>query len=156
MSITAKVGLSKKVGLPHYGSVGASCEFEVEVDAAVLSRDPAEVHKQLQATYQACRQAVEAELSRHRPAKEERSSNGRGSNGDGQGKPATPKQIEYARNLAEAPGGVGAEQLDMLCQKMFQQPFAEINSLQASNLIDTLKQIRDGSIDLESALEAAS
>ena len=37
--LKVSVGLSKKVGLPEYGSLGASCHVEVELDSALLQND---------------------------------------------------------------------------------------------------------------------
>jgi len=36
MAVTLSVGLQKKVGLPDYGSLGASCHVEFEVDRSLL------------------------------------------------------------------------------------------------------------------------
>ena len=33
MALKLNVGVSRKVGLPAFGSVGASCHLELEVDA---------------------------------------------------------------------------------------------------------------------------
>lgn len=35
MPITLNVGLSKKIGLPDYGSLGASCNVQVELDGSL-------------------------------------------------------------------------------------------------------------------------
>ena len=39
MPMKLNVGVSRKVGLPNYGSVGASCNLELELDATLLERD---------------------------------------------------------------------------------------------------------------------
>ena len=36
MPMKLNVGVSRKVGLPDYGSVGASCNLELELDAGLL------------------------------------------------------------------------------------------------------------------------
>jgi hypothetical protein len=38
------VGVSRKVGLPDYGSVGASCGIELEVDGSLLQHDLERFH----------------------------------------------------------------------------------------------------------------
>ena len=39
MPMKLNVGVSRKVGLPDYGSVGASCNLELELDSGMLDRD---------------------------------------------------------------------------------------------------------------------
>ena len=40
MPLKLTVGLSKKVGLPNYGSLGATCGLEVELPSSALHDDP--------------------------------------------------------------------------------------------------------------------
>jgi hypothetical protein len=58
------VGVSRKVGLPDYGSAGATCNVEVELDSGLLHNDLAGFHEQVRAAYVACQQAVHDELAR--------------------------------------------------------------------------------------------
>ena len=39
MPLKVNLGVSKKIGLPDYGSLGASCHVEVELDASLLFSD---------------------------------------------------------------------------------------------------------------------
>ena len=70
------VGVSKKVGLPNYGSLGASCGLEVELPDQALHADPEAFEKQVRDAFGACAQAVQDELDRHRPPPAVPSSNG--------------------------------------------------------------------------------
>ena len=45
MPLKLNVGLSKKIGLPDFGSLGASCHVEVELDGALLRTDLDGFHK---------------------------------------------------------------------------------------------------------------
>jgi hypothetical protein len=58
------VGVSRKVGLPNYGSVGASCNLELELDANLLERDLEAFQTQIRNAYVAAHQAVHDELAR--------------------------------------------------------------------------------------------
>jgi len=57
------VGTNRKIGQPDYGSAGASCNLEVELDTA-LFHDLDGAHHVIQRAYAACNQAVNDELTR--------------------------------------------------------------------------------------------
>ena len=63
MPLKLNVGLTKKVGLPNYGSVGASCHVELELEQALLY-DPHGWQPRLEQAFSACREAVRQELER--------------------------------------------------------------------------------------------
>jgi hypothetical protein len=181
MPLKLSLGLTEKHGLPNYGSVAASCHVELELDASLLHGDLDGFHRQVREAYVACRQAVQDELARHRPgesapagqsaAADSSSSppprpNGNGrSNGSAQGgngsangnstHRATQKQADYVNQLARQIHGLGVRRLETLSKKMFAKPLAELSSLDASGLIDTLKAIKAGQIDLDAALQGA-
>ena len=51
MPMKLNVGVSRKVGLPDYGSVGASCGIELEVDGSLLQHDLDRFHSQVRDAY---------------------------------------------------------------------------------------------------------
>ena len=63
MPMTVKVGLAKKVGQPDFGSLGASCDIELELDGSLLFNDLDGLQQKVRAAYTACRQAVNDELA---------------------------------------------------------------------------------------------
>jgi hypothetical protein len=167
MKITAGVG--RKLGLPEYSSASASCHVEFEADQQALN-DPSSFQQRVRAAFTACRDAVAEELGRYTggqplgtgdgPAAPEPTNaasgtpgNGRG-NGhrNGNGHSASVKQLEYARQLAGQIKGLGVRRLETLAQKMFGKPLAALSSLDASGLIDALKGIKTGQIDLNAVL----
>ena len=64
MPMKLNVGVSRKVGLPDYGSVGASCNLEMELDAGLLEKDLDGFHARIRGAYVAAHQAVHDELAR--------------------------------------------------------------------------------------------
>ncbi len=64
MPMKLNVGVSQKVGQPNYGSVGASCNLEMELDASLIEKDLDGFHARIRAAYVAAHQAVHDELAR--------------------------------------------------------------------------------------------
>ena len=64
MALKLNVGVSRKAGLPAYGSVGASCNLELELDAGLLEHDLDAFHARVRGVYVAAHQAVHDELAR--------------------------------------------------------------------------------------------
>jgi hypothetical protein len=161
------LGLSKKVGQPDYGSLGASCSVSVELPSGLVFDDQEALQRHARVAYAACAQAVNDELARQSgatdpPTAETKPSNGAGTNGNGNGHRngsghlASGKQLDYARQLAAQIKGLGVRRLEALAEKMFGRPLAALTSLDASSLIDTLKKIKAGEIDVEAVLNGAT
>ena len=185
MPLTLNVGISKKLGLPDYGSIGAICNVTVELDAALLTQDLDGFHRHIRNAYAACAQAVNDELARHKPSTDTSSKvhsnrvsnhgdtngnghrndngrpNGNGShsavntngNGNGNGRHrASEKQMNFVNQLARSIRGLGVRRQESLTGKMFGKPVADLTSLDASSLIDTLKAVKEGRVSLDAAL----
>lgn len=63
MAVKLSVGLQKKVGLPDFGSLGASCHVEFEIDRGLLEHDLDGFHQKVSDAFVACRQAVHDQLA---------------------------------------------------------------------------------------------
>jgi hypothetical protein len=174
--MTVTTGLSKKVSTGNFGSVGATCTVTFEADHALLDRDLEEFHQRVKSAFIACRQAVQDQLARElkapatsnegattaAPTTSATGTNGNGASdnfgqGNGHrngsnGHGASAKQLEYARQLAKGISGLGVRRLESLTTTMFSKPLVALTSLNASGLIDTLKSIKAGEIDLDSVL----
>jgi hypothetical protein len=168
MPLKLNVGLCKKIGQPDYGSLGASCYIEVELDGGLLAGDPDAFQRQATNAFAACRHAVNDELARHganeavssashngQPAAQP-AANGRANGNSGNGTRASEKQLQYARQLAGQIRGLGLLRLEGLAQKMFNRPLVELSTFDASGLIDTLKEIKAGKIDVEAAVNGVA
>ena len=137
------VGLSKKIGLPDYGSKGATCSVEIELDHAELA-DPNRFHANVQELFRSCRRAVEQELSRdHEPVTP---SNGNGRqyqpaparNGSrrANGRPATHAQLRAIHAI------VDRQRIDLTGELRRQFGVDRPEDLgigEASQFIDTIK-----------------
>ena len=78
MPLKVNVGLSKEIGLPDLGSLGASCSIEVQLDQELLFQDLDGLHDNITHTFAACRQAVETELYREQSGNGQQNGNGNG------------------------------------------------------------------------------
>jgi hypothetical protein len=161
MGMKLSVGVSKKVGLPNFGSQGASCGLELEIDGSLLEGDLDAFHDRVRGVYVAAHQAVHDELARlqapvespHEPsaAPTRHASNGHaGTNGHigGNGhadrppagrsrprKPATENQVRAIRSIANRQHA----DLDGLLREFGVDRPEDLSLKQASELIDTLK-----------------
>jgi len=163
MPLKLIVGVSKKLGLPGYSSVGANCHVELELDSRLIAEAPEAFRAQVREVYAQCAESVDEELARHQaprqaveltaelPANGHANGNGHGSgNGQpssrGNGKACSrpsARQLEYVEELARRVG-LDAEQIEGLCQRLFATCLAELSGGEASGLIRALQEMREG------------
>lgn len=151
MSVKLNLGISKKIGLPDYGSAGSTCNLEIELDLSSLER-PEEFHRRVREAYAACRSAVEDELRNHRanasqkpttvPTTEYRNSTPPERNVSRF--PASAKQMEFVVKLSKRIKGLSEQKLDEYCRQTFGKDSTQLSSQEASRLIDALKDAKAG------------
>ena len=152
MPTKVSIGLSKKAGLPDFGSIGASCHVELELDGQILDGDANRFRQHVQRAYQACRQAVEDELALERESPQSPTGNGHGnghhgsngngyrngSNGNGRstnGRSATQSQVRAINAIANR----NRIDLTPFLQQRGAHTVADLSIGDASSLIDELK-----------------
>ena len=65
MAAKLSVGLQKKLGLPGYSSIGATCHVEFEVETSLMESNLEGFHQKVQNVYSACQQAINEQLARY-------------------------------------------------------------------------------------------
>lgn len=149
MPLRLQVGLQQKVGLPDYGSLGASCHVELELDGQLMARSPDAFQAEVGRAFDACRQAVQTELARSRPAAANGAPKANGTNdqnghkANGQSaRRATASQVRALKAIA------GRQKFDLAAD--LQQRFGltqpeDLDLQQASRLIDEFNRPVNGS-----------
>lgn len=165
----ATVGICRKIGQPDYGSIGATCHVEFDLVQELIQDDPESFRQQVRDAFAACSQAVNEELARQRgPSVTETLdspkavSNGNGAphrNGQQHATPAasraSDRQLIYLRQLARLVPAVGLRRLDELAQNVCGKTTVVLSTAEASRLIDSLKAVKAGELDLEQILPGA-
>lgn len=131
------VGVCRKKGLADFGSTGANCSLEIELDSNIME-SPARFQEQARRAYAAARQAVDEELARHQgeaktplPSSTQPSANRRT-----ESKPvATSKQIRAILTIAKKSG----VNLSSLITARGADSLEQLSISDASSLIDELK-----------------
>jgi hypothetical protein len=152
MPLTLNVGISKKLGLRDYSSLGASCNVAVELPSNLVFDDLEAFRRQARQAFTACSQAVGEELARqqadqgHNNSLPSNGRNGNGHNGNAparraNGRRATASQARALRAIADR------QQLDLAAELRsrfgIDRP-EDLSITEASRLIDELKAPANG------------
>lgn len=149
MPLKLTVGLSKKVGLPNYGSLGATCGLEIELASPALHADPEGFERQVRDAFAACAQAVQEELNRHLTPTADPSQIGRfnpdGPERDGvrrvenHVRPRRPATGSQVRALKAISGRRGVDLEGLVGERFGVDGPEELSLAEASRLIDELR-----------------
>ena len=146
MGMKISVGLQKKVGQPNYGSLGASCHVEFEIDMALIENNLEGFHHKVNGAYQACRQAVEEQLRNQHEIHSNGSSQSQDNRKPG---PATLVRTDPNRNGSVTPNQLKAiyaisKRLRLNPQQLVNERFdryvpEDLTIREASQILDELK-----------------
>ena len=135
MPIKVNIGLSKKVGLPDYGSLGASAHVEFELDGGYDNGSTERFQDAVRRAYAACRKAVEREIADNKQFQDSVTSQERSPRAS-TARPATAGQVRAIHAIA---GRNRVSLDDLLPTKYRVQRPEDLGIKEASSLIDYLK-----------------
>jgi hypothetical protein len=156
MAIKVNLGVSKKVGMPDYGSAGASCNLEMEVDAHLLETDLDGFHQRVRTVYVAAQQAVHDELSRlqgqpapapvetrngtpDRPAHRNGHATTSARPAGNRTRPPRPATVNQVRAIQAIARRLGADLEGLLREEFAVERVEDLSMAEASRMIDDLK-----------------
>jgi hypothetical protein len=163
MALKLSIGFQKKIGLPDYGSVGANCQVDFEIDHSLLDKNLDGFHEKAQRAFSACQQAVGDQLARQSPHSAAKNGNGHsnghkngesppgngsstnGGNGNGHSRGASRLATQSQARAIRAIASKQRVDLQQLLEARFGVGRPEALCLSdASTLIDDLKNPSDG------------
>ncbi|HBJ35004.1 MAG TPA: hypothetical protein DDZ51_09635 [Planctomycetaceae bacterium] len=159
MAFKINVGLSRKIGQPNFGSLGASCHIDLEIDPQTIGHGPEAIQSQILGAFAICKQAVDTELAKcdqstsvivpqsftpstngplaQSHAAEPPARKAATESAAPPRRPATPAQIKAIHAIA---GKAGIEVASELGQRYGIRNPQQLSIGQASEMIDHLKQ----------------
>jgi hypothetical protein len=160
MAFKINVGLSRKIGQPNFGSFGASCHIDLEIDPQALGHGAEAIQREILDAFAICKHAVDAELAKcdrtqaddarsharsvsnqtnsspeERPDRSQATASGQQQQKPS--RPATPAQIKAIHAIA---GKAGIDLSGELGRRFGIRSPQQLSISQASEMIDHLKQ----------------
>ena len=141
MPVKVNVGLSKKIGQPDYGSLGASCNVEFELDGSYDNGSTTRFQDAVRRAYVACREAVETEIRTQsgQPSTGDTSQHSSTTSGYGDRTPERGATSSQVRAIHAISGRHGVDLQSLLTSRFQVAKPDDLSIRQASSLIDELK-----------------
>ncbi len=151
MTMKINVGLSRKIGQPNFGSLGASCHLDLELAPPMLREQPQWAQVKIREAFTLCRQSIDAELAQSEqldlpplhpapaitgPSHWQQEPSTVSSRSSGGPRPATPAQVKAIHTIAGKTGVTLASELSRRFGVAHPQ---QLSLRQASEMIDYLK-----------------
>jgi hypothetical protein len=153
MAAKLSVGLQKKLGLPGFSSIGASCHVEFEVETSLMESNLEGFQKKVHSAYSACQQAVNEQLARYQSTSTNLSDQSH-SQLNGQTNP-NPHQVRQEssratrnqlRSIFAIARNQGLDPLQLVRKRFNLDQPEDLTIREASSLIDELKH---GSVEVQ-------
>jgi len=141
--IKLNAGVSRKVGEPNYGSRGASVNVELELESAVVN-DTEALHEKIRTLFALAKRSVDEELGVSTSGGTPSQTPTNGTNGGQNGTASRPATDGQKRAIWAICKKLGLDQ-DEEAQATFDRPVSKLLLPEASQLIDRLKGLADGS-----------
>ncbi len=131
------IAYSKKIGLPDFGSLGATCGLEVELPEPGTRAAPGAVERRARAAFVACARAVQDELDRRRA--DGARDGGPARPDDRRGRRSRPATDSQLRALRAACGRGGVDLADLVAERFGVHGPEALSVVEASRLIAVLR-----------------
>ena len=141
--IKLNAGVSRKVGEPNYGSRGASVNVELELESAVVN-DTEALHEKIRTLFALAKRSVDEELGVSTSSGAPGQPTANGTNGGQNGTASRPATDGQKRAVWALCNKLGLDQ-DEEARATFDRPVSQLMLPEASQLIDRLKVLADGS-----------
>ncbi len=137
MPLKASVGLSRKIGQENYGSLGANCQLEIELDASIID-DAEAFHARIRRLYALANQSVVDQLTRGGGSGAPSPSNSP-TEPPANDEPASNKQVKYLLDIARQQHDMDLARTANFCeQAVGVSDVYQLTKSQASTVIDRL------------------
>lgn len=159
------VTVRKSINLMDQNPGDITCSIQLEIAQDFLLTDPDAFRHQVRAVVEACRKAINGEAAHDEPPQEiapvavPRSAvpeSPRNVSEQRNGGRASDKQLVYLRQLARLVPAVGLRRLEEVAQNVCGKTTVVLSTAEASRLIDSLKAVKAGEMELQQLLPGAS